>query len=167
MHILSFLYIGKLQNVQRSLTRLDFSALGKTCKWPVLLHRLFKKFFINWVSLKFIRPLNGLTFHCNACTPDQYISIYLYMHTLNPRIFALGSPPYFMQFLLCSFAFLCKVTHRGSITIVNRLRKLSITSLVGHNESDTPLTLKLEMWTENCLFGEGRPHLWSNKCLAR
>lgn len=118
-----------------------------TTLWPStnLLHRLLKSFFINWLSLKFIRPLNGLTFHCNACA-DQYISIYLYMHTLNPRIFALGSPPYFMQFLLCSFAFLCKVTHRGSITIVNRLRKLSITSLVGHNESDTPLTLKLEMW---------------------
>ncbi len=108
-----------------------------------LLHRLKKVFFINWLSLKFIRPLNGLTFHCNACAPDQYISISIYVH---PQPKDLCRPPYFMQFLLCSFAFLCKVTHRGSITIVNRLRKLLITSPVGHNESDTPLTLKLEMW---------------------
>lgn len=79
-------------------------------------------------------------------------SMYIYMHTLNPRIFALGSRPYFMQFLLCSFAFLCKVTQRGSITIVNRLRKLSIMYLVGHYESDTPL-----LWVD-CRFGEESPH---------
>lgn len=43
---------------------------------------------------------------------------------------------------LHSFAFLCEVSYRGSIIVMNRLRKLSITSLVGHNESVTTPVLK-------------------------
>jgi len=94
----------------------------------------------------------------------------IYAHPQPPaKIIALGSPPYFMQFFLCSFAFLCKVTHRGSITTVNRLRKLSITSVVGHNESGTPLTWKTGGvdTIEYCLFTKGWPQTWSSKFLER
>lgn len=44
---------------------------------------------------------------------------------------------FYIALFLHLFAFLCKVSYRGSIIVMNTLKKLSITYLVRHSESVT------------------------------
>lgn len=85
-------------------------------------------------------------------------------------IFALDSPLYFIQlFFQRSFAFLCEASYRGSIIVMNRLRKLSITSLVGHNESVTTPVLKAEYVNMNLSVQKKERSLchWLAQCFPR